>query len=1172
MIGKNRIALTSLVGLLLAALGLISVLNFERIQRRTLEWFMVLKPNSMLTNLWQSPSLGMTANVFIFNWTNSEEFNNPNVKPRFEELGPYVFTERQEKRNVVWHPENSTVSYMRRSHFYFDKEASARNLTDSIVAPNTLSVGLVNKMQKWNPMLRTLMLMAINMNGNEPTFIRPADDWLFSGFDTPLIKISKMVPTRMVPELHFPYERIGYGYPRNDSEQIYGHHNVYTGQQDFSKLGQIARWRYDNVTAGQPNCKLSGSTGEFHPIPLLEGKPISYFLPDICRELILDYAGKTLFEGIAAHVYKGTPRNMANGTDNPEHSCYCTGSCKEVRSGVLNLSACWYDVPVFASSPHFYNADPYYVDAVEGMKPDKERHEMTVILEPTTGMLLDIKARLMISLLVEPRPESIFRKSRRTFFPLVWVDYRVRITPDLLFYLKLLPISVLMGKICSCIAVGLGLVLLLWYPRQIFLHKHFMRKIDITNLENRMQAAATVEIKAQGVEDSPLLVGLQFVPSSGDAVNIAKPHNMSTGCGSDVHISSRIPVQAASTTSAATIQKRLASVQRSKSKRTGVKKATRVACITAKTREAFCTGKAKDVGSNRHRKSQKQQQQQKPEMTSRARHCAWRLSIVILGAFCIAAGVYLLRNWIDIFTRMRGKEMALSPTSPAFEGWKVSPLPLNFDVYLFNWTNPEDFHEGSAKKPHFEQLGPYRFREQPDKVDIEWHNQNASISFRKKAYFYFDAAGSNGTLQDIVTSVNTVAHAAATQFHQLNTFFQFVASTTLSSTQEVSDTRTAEEWLFKGYVHSLVTLGKMISPENVPFDRVGYQYGRNGTTSFDGDINMFTGSDDISKMGQIHTWNNLTHTGAYNGTCGNVMGSMGEFFPPNLNTNDTVYLYMPKMCRAVPLDYTETVSIHGITAYKFSGTRHAVDNGTMYPDTRCLCVDDKCYPAGVINTKHCSFNTSIFMSYPHFYLADPSYLEAVDGLQPEKEKHEFFMALEPNAGVPMDVGGGFQANYLMEPVPGVAIYARVPRVMLPLMWAEERVRVSEEIASNIGIVPLIVVLGQVFTGILLAGGLICTCWYPTRKLTSLCHSDDPKAKASVLRPLTTFGAGVSATGATINVQQLFRQNASHNDRVGVRLLDYRRSSGIEDGDDGSSHGNTSRDRLIQSSSTDVIIS
>lgn len=140
------------------------------------------------------------------------------------------------------------------------------------------------------------------------------------------------------------------------------------------------------------------------------------------------------------------------------------------------------------------------------------------------------------------------------------------------------------------------------------------------------------------------------------------------------------------------------------------------------------------------------------------------------------------------------------------------------------------------------------------------------------------------------------------------------------------------------------------------------------------------------------------------------------------------------------------------------------------------------------------------------------------------------------------------------------------------MWAEERVRVSEEIAASIGLVPLIVMLGQIFTGILLAGGLICTCWYPTRQLTRLCHSDDPKAKASMLRPLTTFGAGVSSASATPAVQQLFRQTANQNDRVGVRLLDYRRSSGIEDGDDECSGGNTSRDRLIESRSTDVIIS
>lgn len=38
MIGKQRIALTSVLGLLLGALGVIYLVNLERIQRRALEW------------------------------------------------------------------------------------------------------------------------------------------------------------------------------------------------------------------------------------------------------------------------------------------------------------------------------------------------------------------------------------------------------------------------------------------------------------------------------------------------------------------------------------------------------------------------------------------------------------------------------------------------------------------------------------------------------------------------------------------------------------------------------------------------------------------------------------------------------------------------------------------------------------------------------------------------------------------------------------------------------------------------------------------------------------------------------------------------------------------------------------------------------------------------------
>lgn len=90
---------------------------------------------------------------------------------------------------------------------------------------------------------------------------------------------------------------------------------------------------------------------------------------------------------------------------------------------------------------------------------------------------------------------------------------------------------------------------------------------------------------------------------------------------------------------------------------------------------------------------------------------------------------------------------------------------------------------------------------------------------------------------------------------------------------------------------------------------------------------MFTGADNIAKMGQIYSWNYRTHNGAFPGACGRVRGSMGEFFPPNLTPKDSVWMYVPNVCRTVPLDYTETVSVHGVTAYKYSGTERSVDNG-----------------------------------------------------------------------------------------------------------------------------------------------------------------------------------------------------------------------------------------------------
>ncbi|KAH8341594.1 protein peste isoform X1 [Drosophila kikkawai] len=512
MIGKNRILRTSAMGILLATCSLSALVYMEMIERWVLKCFMVLKPGAFITDLWQSPSMDVTVDLYIFNWTNSESVSDPTVKPRFEEVGPYRFTEQMQKVNVQWHDHNSTVSYMRRSRFDFVPEHSAGRPSDPIVTPNLLIVGIYQKMLLWSPMVRTLMLMALSVYGKERTMVRRAGEWLFDGFNTPLMKVSKLVPPSILPEVDFPYEKIGYAYPRNGSMEIYGHHNVYTGRDDFQKLGQIARWRYKNVTEASPRCLLKGSTGEFHPIPLVKGRPISYFLPDLCRELQVDYSGTTIFEGVEAFVYRGSARNFANGTDNPDHRCYCQENCQEVRSGLLNISSCWYGAPVFASYPHFYKADPYYREQVEGMKPDKDRHEMVIMLEPKTGMVLEIKARIMVNLLVEPKHISVYRNARKTFFPLIWADYNVHVTDDLLGYLKLIPILEMVGKICCILGVTLGVLMLFWYPHQLFWQKRLMHKIEINTMDTPKISADPT--KSSGVEDSPLLNGLQYVGSN----------------------------------------------------------------------------------------------------------------------------------------------------------------------------------------------------------------------------------------------------------------------------------------------------------------------------------------------------------------------------------------------------------------------------------------------------------------------------------------------------------------------------------------------------------------------------------------------------------------------------------------------------------------------------------
>uniref|UniRef100_A0A182W0M9 Scavenger receptor class B n=1 Tax=Anopheles minimus TaxID=112268 RepID=A0A182W0M9_9DIPT len=448
--------------------------------------------------------------------------------------------------------------------------------------------------------------------------------------------------------------------------------------------------------------------------------------------------------------------------------------------------------------------------------------------------------------------------------------------------------------------------------------------------------------------------------------------------------------------------------------------------------------------------------------------CNRRCILTSSGLLLVASGTFFILFFPIIFQDILQEELKLRPGSRSYDSWVSPPFPLAMDVYFFNWTNPEDITNHSTK-PILEELGPYRFIEHPTKVDIEWHDENATVSYRKKSLYYFDEEGSNGSLDDVISSINIVAVKGVSL--GLNVY-----------EQKINVVKTAGELLFDGYEDNMVLMGKhMFNADEVPFDRVGWFYTRNNSADLIGHYNIHTGVEDIAMLGKMGEWNYKPRTDFFEGNCGMLNGSAGEFFPPGLSKDQPIELFTPDMCRSLPLDFEEEVTIHGQKAYKYSGDRRAIDNGTLYPETACFSAGE-IVPSGVLNISSCRFGTPVFVSFPHYYGADPFYLDQVEGLNPSKEKHQFYMSLEPTTSVPLDVAARLQLNIMIEPYEHINLFSEVQRVFLPVLWFEQHVLMPAELAGEIGqalIIPSIVRLCGI---IMVVFGVVMLLWMPLERM------------------------------------------------------------------------------------------
>lgn len=406
--------------------------------------------------------------------------------------------------------------------------------------------------------------------------------------------------------------------------------------------------------------------------------------------------------------------------------------------------------------------------------------------------------------------------------------------------------------------------------------------------------------------------------------------------------------------------------------------------------------------------------------------------------------------WPAMLSYLIKQEMQLSPGSKSFQHWKETPVPMYIDVYFHNWENPYDI---LTEKPVFTQMGPYRFYEKRTKVDITW-NDNGTVSYRQTRHWFFDPEHSNGTLQDQVTNINMVPLGLAhvSRFKTESERRSLSYALTLMN-QKLWMTKTVEELLFEGYQDSILTLmnhmPSFITGGVQVADKFGWFYERNGSRSIDGIFNMDTGANDIKQVGHIRSWNYENTTGYFKDRCGNVDGTSGEVFPPYLSKEDTIGLFSGDLCRTIYLSNGQETLVDGVKGLRYVGGTDLVDSGVVDPNTACF-QEGEPVPLGLLNITTCRLGLPVFISYPHFYHGTEELVNSVEGMEPEKEKHEFSITVEPTYGVPIDVKARFQVNLMVEPSEDILLYSDVPeRYFMPILWFDQRARLTPVLADEV---------------------------------------------------------------------------------------------------------------------------
>ncbi|KAK3591350.1 hypothetical protein CHS0354_040311 [Potamilus streckersoni] len=367
----------------------------------------------------------------------------------------------------------------------------------------------------------------------------------------------------------------------------------------------------------------------------------------------------------------------------------------------------------------------------------------------------------------------------------------------------------------------------------------------------------------------------------------------------------------------------------------------------------------------------------------------WGLSII--GAGLIPLLDFVIRKMVE-------QNVVISPNNDlVYKIWKDYPIPIYMQFYIFHVTNPERVLQG--KKPRLKQTGPYTYSEKRFKFNITF-NPNGTVTYRQKRVFQFLRDKSVGNESDIFTSPNPMFWTLISALKMESGEVRKVVKDILTLFDEhVFMNRSVKELLW-GYQDSLLSASQKIDPEWFYTAIVGYFTNKNDTD--DGVYTVYTGERDINLLGVIDKYNGSSVLPFWTTYYANMInGTDGTLSPPYIDKSRTLFSFASDVCRSVAGVYNgDSLTPQGIKVWRFTAPLNYLQNATVNPDNLGFCTpQNNCLGQGLVNISSCQlvdfFHIPAVLSFPHFYLADKKYLDAVVGLNPNEAEHQTIVDAEP---------------------------------------------------------------------------------------------------------------------------------------------------------------------------------